>query len=32
MADRGLLRVVALAEPQQDVAVEQSGIVAGHQS
>ena len=32
MADRGMPTVIALAEPQQDVAVEQTGIAARHQS
>ena len=32
VADRGMLRVIALADPQQDIAVEQTGIAARHQS
>jgi len=32
MADSGMPRVIALAEPQQDIAVEQTGIAARHQS
>src|SRR6266566_3929210 len=30
MADRGMLRVIAFADPQQDVAVEQTGIAGFH--
>jgi hypothetical protein len=32
MADHGVLRVIALADPQQDIAVEQTGVNAWHQS
>jgi hypothetical protein len=32
MADRSMLRVIALADPQQDIAIEQTGIAARHQS
>src|ERR1035441_6691252 len=32
MADREILRVVALADPQQDIAVEQTGAALRHQS
>jgi hypothetical protein len=32
MDDRSMLRVIALADPQQDIAVEQAGIALRHQS
>ena len=32
VADCGMLRVIAFADPQQDIAVEQTGVAARHQS
>jgi len=32
MADHGMLRVIAFADPQQDIAVEHTGVAARHQS
>jgi hypothetical protein len=32
MADHGMLRVVAFSDAQPDIAVEQTGIAARHQS
>jgi hypothetical protein len=31
-ADRGMVGIIVLADPQQDIAVEQTGVATRHQS